>query len=114
RREVGVSLVLSAALGKSSRLFQELYDADLVDDRFGARYSGGGSYGHIVIGGETRDPDALHERLLAGIERLREEGLPEEDLRRMQRQAVGEFVQLFNSLEFIANGFLYYHFLGGS
>jgi len=114
RREVTMSLVLSAALGRSSQLFQELYDADLVDDRFGARYTSGGSFAHTIIGGETRDPDALHARLTEGLERLREQGLAEEDLRRVQRQAVGEFVQLFNSLEFIANGFLYYHFLGGS
>jgi len=114
RAEVVTSLVLSAALGRSSRLYQELYDDDLIDDGFSARYQLGTNFGHTIIGGETRDPDALHARLMQGFERLREEGLSEEDLRRVQRQAVGEFVQMFNSLEFIANGFLYYHFLGGS
>src|SRR5690606_9516880 len=114
RAEVVTSLVLSAALGRSSRLYQELYDDDLIDDGFSARYQLGTNFGHTIVGGETRDPDALHARLMQGFERLREEGLSEEDLRRVQRQAVGEFVQMFNSLEFIANGFLYYHFLGGS
>src|SRR5690606_17249084 len=114
RRDVVTSLVLAAALGKSSRLYQELYDADLVDDGFGARYQAGPGYGHSVIGGETRDPDELHRRLMEGLARLAGEGLAEEDLRRVQRQAVGEFVQFFDSLEFIANGFLYYHFLGAS
>lgn len=112
RLDVVTSLALTAALGRSSELFQELYDADLVDDGFGARYTIGPRFGHSVIAGETRDPQQLHERLSAGLERLRKEGLKEEDVRRVQRQAAGEFVQLFNSLEFIANSFLYYHFKG--
>lgn len=110
RREVTTSLALSAALGRSSALYQELYEADLIDDGFGTRYQTGTNFGHTYMAGETRDPEQLHERLLDGLERLRTEGLPEEDVRRIQRQAVGEFVQLFDSLEFIANGFLFYHF----
>ncbi len=35
-------------------------------------------------------------------------------MKRAQREAVGEFVQLFDSLEFIANGFLFYHFKDAS
>lgn len=110
RTEVTTSLVLSAALGRSSALYQELYEADLIDDGFGTRFQSGVNFGHTYMGGETRDPDELHERLMAGLERLRHEGLPEAELRRAQRQAVGEFVQLFDSLEFIANAFLFYHF----
>ncbi len=39
---------------------------------------------------------------------------PRATIRRVRRQAVGEFVQLFDSLEFIANGFLFYHFKDAS
>lgn len=110
RLDVATSLVLSAALGRSSGLYQELYEADLIDDGFGSRYQTGPGYGHTVIAGETRDPEQLHERLLAGLAKLRRDGLDPEDVRRAQRQAAGEFVQLFDSLEFIANSFLFYHF----
>lgn len=112
--EVTATLALSAALGRSSALYQELYEADLIDDTFSARFVGGGHFAHTIIAGETKDPEELHRRLLAGLERLRERGIPAEDIRRTQRQAVGEFVQLFDSLEFIANSFLYFHFKGVS
>ncbi|MBO8142585.1 MAG: insulinase family protein [Firmicutes bacterium] len=114
RREALTSLVLGAALGRGSRLYEELYRADLVDDGFSSRYQAGPNFGHTILGGETRDPDELHERLMAGFERLGAEGLPEDDVRRVQRQEIGELVQLFDSLEFVANGFLFYHFMGGS
>src|SRR5690606_11213147 len=114
RREVTTSLALSAALGRSSALYQELYEADLIDDGFGSRHQAGANFGHTVMAGETRDPEQLHARLMDGIERLRAEGLPEGEIRRARRQAVGEFVQLFDSLEFIANGFLFYHFKDAS
>ena len=110
RREVTTSLVLTAALGRSSGLYQQLYEADLIDDGFGARYQSGPGYGHTVIGGETKDPEQLHGRLREGWARLRDKGLDPEDVIRVQRQAAGEFVQLFDSLEFIANSFLHYHF----
>lgn len=114
RDEVTTLLALSAALGRSSALYQELYEADLIDDSFSARFVAGTNFEHTVIGGETNDPEELHQRLAAGLERLRETGIPEEDIVRAQRQAVGEFVQLFDSLEFIANGFLFYHFKDAS
>lgn len=114
RAEVTTSLALSAAIGRSSALYQELYEADLIDDSFSSRFQFGASFGHTYVAGETRDPDELHRRLTAGLERLRADGLPEEDVKRAQREAVGEFVQLFDSLEFIANGFLFYHFKDAS
>lgn len=112
--DVTTTIALSAALGRSSALYQELYEADLIDDGFSARFVSGGHFAHTVIGGETKNPEELHRRLLDGLERLREQGIPEEDIRRTQRQAVGEFVQMFDTLEFIANGFLFYHFKDSS
>src|SRR5690606_27401192 len=112
--EVTATLALSAALGRSSALYQELYEADLIDDTFSARFVGGGHFAHTIIAGETKDPEELHRRLLDGLERLRKRGIPAEDIRRTQRQAGGEFVQLFDSLEFIANRSLYFHFKGVS
>src|SRR5690606_29900596 len=77
RRDVTASLALSAALGRSSGLDEELYDADWIDDGFGARHQAGPNFGRTVMAGETRDPHELHDRLTAGLERLRRDGIPE-------------------------------------
>ncbi len=53
RAEVTTSLALAAALGRSSALYQELYEADLIDDGFTSRFQLGGSFGHTYVAGET-------------------------------------------------------------
>lgn len=113
-RELVSELVLSMVFGRSTDFYQRLYEAGLIDDGFGGHYSMGRGFGYSVVGGETHDPDRLHEEVCKEVERVRAEGLRKEDIRRLQRRDIGTFLQLFNSLEFIANGFLQYHFMGTS
>lgn len=114
RREVVTELLLATVFGKSSAFYQRLYEEGLIDDRFGARYSCSPLFGFTVIGGETRDPERLDEALREEIQRIRTRGLDPDDIRRLQRREMGDFLRVFNSLEFIANGFLHYHFAGSS
>ncbi|HEX6972038.1 MAG TPA: insulinase family protein, partial [Limnochordia bacterium] len=112
RRELATNVVLRLCLGRSSPLFSRLYDLGLIDDHFSGRYSGAVRFGHTVISGETPDPERLYEELITGLERLRQEGVRRDDFERVRRQYIGSFLDAFNSLEFIANGFLSNHFRG--
>lgn len=110
KKEIAADLLLEIIFGKSSGLYDKLYDDGLINDRFGASYVAEKDYGHVIIGGETPDPDKLYASLLAAIDEYRKKGIDAEDFRRQQRKTLGEFLRNFNSLEFIANNFLAYHF----
>ncbi len=109
RRDLTMSLLWSLWLGPSSRLFHELYQAGLINERFYAHYTSASTYGLSAMGGETPDPDRLEAIL---VERLPQEPLRDEDLRRIKRKEIGQFVGLFENLEELAFAFNALYFRG--
>jgi len=112
RQELLTELVLDALLGSSSQLYNELYEDGLIDDEFDAGHVAEKDYGHTVIGGETRDPERLYQSLQEGIEKVKHEGISRKKFEHHRRKITGGFLKSFNSLEFVANNFLAYHFRG--
>jgi predicted Zn-dependent peptidase len=109
---VATGLVLDCVLGSSSRLYNELYEEGLIDDEFEAGHVAEKDYGHTVLGGETKDPDRLYQKLMEGIRQAQADGISAGQFAHHQRKLSGEFLKSFNSLEFIANNFPAYHFKG--
>ncbi|TYP54952.1 EF-P 5-aminopentanol modification-associated protein YfmH [Thermosediminibacter litoriperuensis] len=110
KKEITVSLLLEVIFGRSSVVYERLYEEGLIDDRFGFSYEGQKDYGFCTIGGETRDPVKLREELIKSISEVKEKGLSREDFERVKKKYLGDFIQGLNSLDFIANSFIsYYH-----
>ena len=110
RREILMELVLDILFGTSEKFYNDLYRDDLIDENFGAEYSAESNYGYVMIGGETKDPDQLCERIMGAIETMNKVGIDEEQFERHRRKILGGYIRRFNSLEFIANNFLAYRF----
>jgi predicted Zn-dependent peptidase len=109
-RELATNVVLDVVFGSSSKLYNALYEEGLIDDEFDAGYVAERDYSHTVIGGETENPELLFQRVLAGIKEAQATGISAEQFEHHRRKMMGEFLKSFNSLEFIANNFLAYHF----
>lgn len=109
RHDVILGLMWSMLLGPSSRLFNDLYQEGLINERFYAHYSSAKTYGLSALGGETPDPERLEEALCA---RLLTEPLREEDLVRIKKKQVGEFVGIFEDPEELAYLFNSLYFRG--
>ncbi|SHM06477.1 Predicted Zn-dependent peptidase [Caldanaerovirga acetigignens] len=110
QKEIITSILLEIIFGKSSLTYEKLYEEGLIDDRFSFGYEGQKGYGFCTIGGETKDPEKLKEMLVVSISEAKEGGLKEKDFERVRRKYLGDYIQGFNSLEFIANSFVsYYH-----
>lgn len=112
RREILMELLLDTLFGSSEALYNDLYKEDLIDENFGAEYSAEINYGYVMIGGETKDPDQLYERIMDALSKIKKEGVSSEQFERHRRKLLGGYIRRFNSLEFIANNFLAYRFRG--
>ncbi|WP_020156177.1 EF-P 5-aminopentanol modification-associated protein YfmH [Caldibacillus debilis] len=113
REELAVELLLEMLFGKSSPHREGLYNEDLITDRFYFDYSRESGFAFAVIGGDTKHPDRLNERIreiLFGAKAGT--GLEEAGLVRIKKKKIGEFLRAFNSPEFIANQFIKYRFNG--
>ncbi|MFG6148850.1 EF-P 5-aminopentanol modification-associated protein YfmH [Halobacillus sp. B23F22_1] len=112
RAELLSGMILDFYFSRSGEFYEELYKDDLIDDSFQFETELDRQFGFTILGGDTRKPDELAERVKKMLHRLREKRISDEDFTRMKRKKIGQFMRALNSLEFIANQFTHYHTLG--
>lgn len=112
RQEAATRVLLDLLLGPSSDLYQSLYDDNLVSDAFGFDCQVTPRYAYSMIGGDTRDPDLLLERVKEGFEQARRDGFTEAEFERQRKKRIGTYLRMFNSLEAIANEYTKHRFRG--
>ncbi|MFC4599006.1 EF-P 5-aminopentanol modification-associated protein YfmH [Cohnella hongkongensis] len=113
RRELATKLMLEAAIGSSTTLYQQLYDDQLISDGFGHEYNTGPGYAFSMIGGETPDPDQLVSRVSEALYAAARDGIPPAVIERARRKKIGAFLRMMNSPEAIAGEFTRYRHRGG-
>lgn len=110
KREMTTKVVLDALLGPSSRLYQDMYDDGLISDQFGHEYNANSNYAFSIIGGDTKDPDELVQRVRTALEQAKSSGIEAESFERSKRKKIGGFMRMMNSPEAMANEFTKYEF----
>lgn len=108
--EVGVKLLLAMLAGKSSGLYERLYQEGLINTSFEMDFSMEKSYAHSMIGGESVNPEAVKERIIKEIKQAAEKGLNEESFQRLLKAFKGRFLRQFNSPENISRTFVNLYF----
>lgn len=110
RQEVTTKLMLDALIGSSSKLYQQLYESDLISDSFGHEFNSSSGYAFSVIGGDTPDPDELIKQIRLGVEAVLAAGIESEAFERSKRKKIGGYLRMLNSPESIAGEFTRYRF----
>lgn len=111
-RDISTKILLDMLFGKSSELYSSLYEEGLINDTFEHEFTGELGYGYSMMGGESKDPLLIRDRIHKHIELLKKVGLSKEDFERIKRKQIGEHLGYYNSVEFIATTFIAYHFKG--
>ncbi len=114
KKELCFSILLDLILGKSTNNYKELLSNELVNDSFGLDITLEKNYGFFLIGSETYKPKELEIKLKDILLNIDKELLKEEDFLRIKKQIVGGFIHALNSIEYIANQFTKYYYLGAS
>ncbi|MCO5169379.1 MAG: insulinase family protein [Planctomycetes bacterium] len=100
RRSLVQGLLLELLFGRSTAFYEAHYASGLIDGSFSHGWMGGRSgYAYSVVGGETRDPEAFVDAVLARAREARAGGLDGDDFARMRNRAYGSFVRSWNSVE---------------
>lgn len=113
RRDLATKLALDLLLGSSTRLYQKLYDLDLISDSFSHEYNSNPNYAFSAIGGDTKDPERLMQVITEEIKSVTASGFREEDFERARKKKIGGYLRMLNSPENIAHEFTRYRFRGG-
>lgn len=112
KRELAMNLFLDIFFAKSSSLYDEWLNEELINDSFSAQFTQERDYCFLQIGGDTLYPEQLKEKILYFIKHIHEYDIRQEDFLRLKKKTMGIMISLFNSPESIANMFSRYYFEG--
>lgn len=114
RRDILTNILHKILFGRTSEFYARLYADGLINETFGAYYTGEVEFGYSLMGGETPDPERLGDELRQAVANALKNGLSPESFKRHQRESIGEFLHAVDSMEFIANNFISQYFKGVS
>ena len=112
KKDIETKVILDMLFGRSSQLYKKLYDDGLINENFEREYTFDKSYGHSIIGGESKNPDEVYKIICSEIQKLKNQGLNKQDFERIKNKSIGQHISSYNSVEFIANTFTSYYFKG--
>lgn len=112
RRELIGEFAAEALFGESSALYLQLYQDGLIDASFGGGYETVEGMCMLTASGDSRDPRAVREAILAQVEKLLETGIPEKDFLRMKRSAMGRRIRGLDNFSSTCFRLCAYHFSG--
>ena len=112
KKHIAIEILLNMIIGKSSSLYKELYESELlISDPF-LDYEFTSNYAHIAITGTSKNPDKVLEKIQKEIERLKTDGLDLEHFERIKNMVYGNSVKEFNNVSDIARMFISDYFKG--
>lgn len=112
RQEAVGDLACEALFGESSALYMRLYEEGVIDGSFGGGFETVDGMALLTASGDSDDPAAVKEAILAEAARLVKEGVPEEDFLRMKRSALGRRIRDLDSFDSTCFRICAYHFSG--
>ncbi len=109
-KELSIRILLDMLFGMSSDFYTNLYEEGLINNTFEYDYTGEIQYGHSMLGGESKNPHKVLEKLSEYIEQIKKNGLNRDDFDRIKRKLIGRHLASYNSVEFVATVFVNYYF----
>ena len=110
RREMVADLAAEALFGESSELYLRMYEDGLIDSAFGGGFETVDGCAMLMCSGDSDDPAAVRDALIAQAEKLSWEGLPEAGFARMKRSALGRRIRELDSFDSTCFRLCAYHF----
>ena len=93
KRDIAIQILLELLIGKSSKLYKQLYDEGIISGGIGANYEFSENYAHVLISGQSNEPEQVYRRIKEEINRQKQEGISENDFNRIKKKVYGEYVK---------------------
>ena len=112
KKHISIEILLNMVLGKSSRLYKKLYEDSLLLAQPSLDYEFTKEYAHIMITGQSKNPEIINEEFKKEVKRLKENGIDEKHFNRIKKKIYGDYIAEYNDVGTIARMFLADSFKG--
>ncbi|MCI8482700.1 MAG: insulinase family protein [Clostridia bacterium] len=99
-------------LGKSSEMYQILYQTGEIIASPSLDYEFSKQYAHILITGRAKNPQKIVQMLKEQVEKYKKSGLNKEHFERIKKKIYGDYISQYNDVANIARMFLSDYFKG--
>ena len=112
KRHIAIQAILNTLFGKSSKVYKELTDKNILLGTLESEYEFSKEYAFILITGTSREPRKVIDRMNQEIENAIKNGLNVEDFERNKKMIYGDYITDYNSVEETGRMFLSDYFKG--
>lgn len=106
KEHIAIEIILNMLLGKSSKLFDGLYEKNLLLDEPSMEFEFSKEYAHILICSQSKNPKEVYNKILDEIKKLKESGINETDFERIKKKIYGDYVIEYNNVGSIGRMFV--------
>ena len=111
QKHIAIEILMNMLIGKSSDLYQRLYKEGILLAQPDLDYEFTDDYAHVLIGGQSKNPEKIKEELLKEIEKQKEK-FDEERFERMKKKVYGDYVVEYNNISDVSRMLLSDYFKG--
>ena len=112
KKHIAIEILMNLLLGRSSDLYKSLYDEGIISGQPSLDYEFGQTYAHILITGQSTDPEKVYQEFKMKVKQLKEQGIDKQDFERIKKLIYGGYVKEYNDVQDISRMFLADYFKG--
>ena len=112
KKHLAIEILLNMIIGKSSNLYQDLYNKGIMFMTPGVDYEFSRDYAHVLITGQSKEPEKVYVEFKNMINELKKNGIKKEEFERIKKMLYGAFIKEYDEPGDIARMFLADFFKG--
>lgn len=106
KKHIAIEILLNMLIGKSSKLYKELYEEELLTGEPYLEYEFAKKYAHIAITGQSKNPKGVLKRLQQEITKMKENELDLAHFQRIKNMIYGNYVKEYDDVAEICRMFV--------
>ena len=106
RKHIAIEILLNMTIGKSSKLYKELYEEGILFVTPSLDYEFARGYAHILITGQSSEPEKVYEKFKQKVAEMRNNPIDSQEFNRIKKRIYGGYVKEYNDTADIARMFL--------
>ena len=105
KRHIAIEIILNMLIGKSSNLYNELYKEGYLLSQPDLEYEFGNEYSHVLIGGQSKDPQKVYEKIAEKIQEMKNNDINVQEFERIKKKIYGDYAVEYNNVADIGRMF---------
>ena len=106
KKHIAIEILLNMLIGKSSKLYKELYEAELITGEPYLDYEFSKQYAHVSITGQSNNPKKVLEKFEAEVKKMKENELDLAHFQRIKNMIYGNYVKEYDDVAEICRMFV--------